>query len=88
MDSTEEQLEEETKKWLFKLEKEIPLIKSTGNIGEKIVNESLENINAYISDCKYFQGEDDWIRAFESIVYAWGIYETMVRLGAIDLKED
>jgi len=87
MDETEEQLELETKKWLIKLEKELPKVQSTGNVGEKIVKESMNNVNAYVSDCKYFQEQGDWIRAFESVVYAWGIYETMMRMGAIDVPD-
>ncbi|RLE09054.1 DUF357 domain-containing protein [Candidatus Aerophobetes bacterium] len=50
----------------------------------KGIDECTENIRAYISDCKYFLEKNDLINAFEAIVYAWGIYETLERLGLIE----
>ncbi|MBU0530345.1 MAG: DUF357 domain-containing protein [Candidatus Aenigmatarchaeota archaeon] len=88
MDETEESLKHETNKWLYKLEREIPLIFLTGSFDKQLTEDSITNIKAYLSDCKYFQEQSDWIRAFESIVYAWGIYETLVRLNAIDIKDE
>lgn len=87
MDETQSQLEQETKKWLFKMEQEIPKIRTTGSGDITLVKESFTNLNSYVSDCKYFQEQGDWVRAFEAIVYAWGIYETMVRLNVIDLED-
>lgn len=73
------ELKFETKKQLSKIEKEIKQIKSVNKKGVQF----LENINAYIADCKYFLEKNDFIRAFEAIVYAWGIYETCKELGIL-----
>ena len=83
MDTTEKSLLKETKKWLSRLEKKKcePLGKS------KEVREQVTNIRAYISDCKHFLGKKDYIRAFEAIVYAWGIWETLENLGLLKKQQ-
>ena len=80
---TNNTLKKETKKWLNKLEKEIKGIKPSGKVDPEKVRNSIENIHAYIKDCKYFLEKKDFVRAFEAVVYAWGIYETCKRLGLI-----
>lgn len=74
-------LEEETKKWLEKIEKEIKNIKIVGNVEKEKIDSVIENINAYISDCKHFMEKKDLINAFEAVVYAWAILETCQHLG-------
>lgn len=77
---TGEQLLKETVKWLEKLREEIKHVKLTKKLDKKAMSEVLENIHAYISDCEHFLKKNDLPNAFEAIVYAWGIYETCLRL--------
>ena len=72
MNPTEETLKKETEKWLARLEEKTKDIKLLDNNGKW----ALENVKAYISDCKHFQKKEDFVRAFEAVVYAYGIYET------------
>lgn len=84
MNPTDKLLESETKKWLRRLE-EKPLPKNH----DKAVEEQLVNVRAYISDCKHFLSKKDFIRAFEAIMYAWGIYETLLSMHLIkDSSQD
>ncbi|PSH00071.1 MAG: DUF357 domain-containing protein [Nanohaloarchaea archaeon SW_4_43_9] len=72
MNETEERLKEETEKWLEKLNFRIQK-------RDKSV-EQMENVLAYRDDTEHFLEEDDFIRAWESVIYAWGILETLERL--------
>lgn len=76
MDKTHEKLEKETEKWLEKLENQLE--------GKDKDVEQMENVLAYKEDTKHFLKEDDYIRAWESIIYAWGILETLERLGKFE----
>jgi hypothetical protein len=82
--ATDIRLKEETGKWLDKLEKEVRTIKPTGKIEKEKLDPVIENINAYISDCKHFLEKRDLINAFEAAIYAWGILETCQHLGLIE----
>ena len=79
----EARLERETRKWLIRIEKEVKAIRITGDFDRKKVEPVIENINAYISDCRHFLEKSDLINAFEAVVYAWGILETCQHLGII-----
>ncbi|OGI12410.1 hypothetical protein A3K64_01095 [Candidatus Micrarchaeota archaeon RBG_16_36_9] len=72
-----EKLQEETLKMLKKIEPMIDKIEINSKKGE----EMFTNMKAYISDSKHFLKEKDLIRAFESIVFAYGILETCIDLG-------
>lgn len=76
MDKTQEKLEQETKKWLNKLEDRVE------DRNEDV--EQMENVIAYRDDTYHFLEEEDYIRAWESVIYAWGILETLERLGKFD----
>lgn len=80
--NTSEQLEKETEKWLEKLEKEIRKIDEK-EIKNKLVSEEIVNIRAYISDCKHFLEKKDIVKAFEAVMYAWGIFDTLARMRLI-----
>jgi len=82
VDGTKNKLLEETKKWLSRIETEKYIV---NNESEEVKN-VLKNLKAYIDDCKYFLEQGDMIRAFEAIVYAWGIYETLLHLKIISRK--
>lgn len=73
---TQENLEAETRKWLEKLEDRLE------NCDESV--EQMKNVLAYRDDTYHFLEEEDYIRAWESVVYAWGILETLERLGKFD----
>ncbi len=79
MNNTQEKLEEETKKWLQKLEDRVEDRDSSV--------EQMENVEAYRDDTYHFLEEEDYIRAWESIIYAWGILETLERLGFFEEKD-
>lgn len=76
-------LEEETKKWLERIENEVKNIKISEEFEKEKIDSVIENMNAYISDCKHFLEKRDMINAFEAVVYAWAILETCQHLGVI-----
>jgi uncharacterized protein len=67
----EERLQQETEKWIAKLEQVVPTIKASSAEEKDVV----KNIVAYIEDSRYFSEEQDWIRAFEACIWAWAFYE-------------
>jgi len=76
MDKTQKKLKEETEKWLKKLNDRID--------GKDKNVEQMENVLAYRDDTTHFLEEDDYIRAWEAVIYAWGILETLERLEKFD----
>lgn len=80
MNETQEELEQQTKKWLDKLNDRL-------EERDKDV-EQMENVLAYRDDTHHFLDEEDYVRAWESVVYAWGILETLERLGYFEEKEE
>lgn len=76
VNETDEKLEEEAEKWLEKLQDRLK------NRDAEV--EQMENVLAYRDDTRHFLEEEDYVRAFESVVYAWGILETLERLGKFD----
>lgn len=73
MNETQEKLEKETRKWLEKLNSRLE------ERSEEV--EQMENVLAYRDDTTHFLENGDYVRAYESIIYAWGILETLERLG-------
>jgi hypothetical protein len=65
--SLEDDLREETLKWLEKAEE----------LFAKIHGEErfCDNISAYLQDSRYFLEQEDLIRAFEAVVWAWAWME-------------
>jgi len=85
MDKTGETLKKETEKWLSKLEKgrsRVHILKES-----KELKAVLKNLDAYISDTRHFLQKGDFIRAFEAIIYGWGILETCEHLGIVERKK-
>lgn len=76
MNKTQEKLEEETEKWLEKLNDRIE--------GKDKDVEQMENVLAYRDDTTHFLEEEDYIRAWEAVIYAWGILETLEKLGKFE----
>jgi hypothetical protein len=80
---TEIELRRQTMKWLRKLEKEIKHIESTGKLGKPEFKSLTTNMRAYVKDARHFIDKKDWVRAFEAVIYAYGILETCQRVGII-----
>ncbi len=55
--------------WLNKLEKKVEKIKDVKN------DDFLKNIQAYIIDTKHFLEQGDYVKAWELISFAWGLFE-------------
>jgi hypothetical protein len=72
MNKTQRKLKEETEEWLEKLEDRIEDRDSSVD--------QMENVEAYRDDTYHFLDEEDYIKAWESVIYAWGILETLERL--------
>jgi len=66
-------------KWLAKLEKKLEKTKPVGKKGEEL----LKNIQAYVYDTNHFLKQGDYIKAWESISFAWGMFETGEELEAL-----
>ncbi len=62
---------EEIEKWLSKLKRELRGIKPSSKEGK----EFLDNINAYIYDCEHWLREGDYVKSWELISFAWGLFE-------------
>jgi hypothetical protein len=78
-----EKLQEETLKMLKRIEPLIDKIELVDDKGE----EMLTNMKAYIADSKHFLHQQDFIKAFESIVFAYGILETCEDLGVFKIEK-
>lgn len=85
---TDEKLESETGKWLSKLEKQMKKsqLAKGSPLEKKVLDNSMTNVNAYVKDCKHFLSKKDYVNAFEAIIYAWGIFETLERMGLLVKK--
>ena len=81
------ELKAQTEKMLKDLEKETESIRIAGSADKKATKEALENLKAYISDCRHFREKGDLIRAYEAAVFAWGIYETLLWTGLVVKKQ-
>ena len=77
----EEALRSETEKWLARLEDAYSRFSPTGKLPEKDLKPIRDNIEAYIKDSRYFIQKNDLVRAFEAVVYAWGLLEACHHLG-------
>jgi hypothetical protein len=73
---TARQLEQETLKWMKKLEAEL---RSLQEPPAPQARDEMKNVRAYLSDCKHFLEKKDFLRAFEAIVYAWAIWDVLHR---------
>jgi len=74
-------LKKETSKWMNKLE----------NLNIKLKNpkkhDFLTNIEAYKLDAHWFFENDDFVRAFEAIIWAWAWIEIGEKEGFLEVKK-
>ena len=75
---------EDITKWLSRIEPVLENISPQNEKGDEI----LENVRAYVSDCKHFLKEGNLVLAFECMVHAWAILETARELGAVDFEDN
>ena len=76
--NTKEQLKQETKKWLSRIEKKMPKVRETAKNKNYV-----QNIKAYISDCKHFMKQEKYILSFEAVVWAWAWLQILRELKLI-----
>jgi hypothetical protein len=77
--SVEEELRNETLKWLGRIEEKIKNVEAANEKGQ----EFMRNIEAYISDSRYFLGINDLVRAFECVVWAWAWLEIGIEMNLL-----
>jgi hypothetical protein len=82
MDATGRRLEAEARKWLERLEKKRGSVRALADA--KGAKPAMENMDAYIRDCRHWLSKGDFVLAFEAVVYAWGILETLERTGFVE----
>ncbi len=75
-------LKKETNKWQKKLENKIKELEETNEEGKNF----LKNIKAYYKDSFHFEEEEDYLRAFESIIWAWAWFEIGKEYGFIKIS--
>jgi len=66
--------------WLTKLEKKLEKTKPIGKKG----GEFLKNIHAYIVDTEHFLSQGDYVKAWELVSFAWGLFEGGEELGILE----
>lgn len=75
---TKEELIIQTEKWLVKAREKRKKIEENDSS-----KPYLKNIDAYISDTVHFLEKEDYVRAFEAVVWAWSWMEILEQLGII-----
>lgn len=76
------EIKDETLKMIEKIKPLVEKIEVKDDKGE----EMLENMKAYIEDSKHFLGKENYVKAFEAIVFAYGILETCEELGVFKVE--
>ncbi len=79
----EETLRKETRKWLSRLDKAYAAFTPTGRLPDRELIPVRQNIEAYIRDARHFLDKGDLVRAFEAVIYAWGLLEACQHLGLV-----
>lgn len=68
----EDELKQEIEKWSKRLDEKIPETPASDDEGAKL----LENIRAYRKDSRHFLEQDDLMKSFECLIWAWALLET------------
>jgi len=76
LNRTQKELKQKTERGVDELDEEVE------ELSEDV--EQSENVFAYRDDTVHFLEQEDFIRAWEAVIYAWGILETLQRLGKTD----
>ena len=83
MDNLADTLRRETEKWLYRLKDAFSAFTTTGKLPDSDLVVIRKNIDAYIRDSRYFMSKGDLVRAFEAVVYGWGLLEACQHLGLV-----
>ncbi len=75
-----DELRSEAEKWLKRMKELLPRIKPKDERGKAF----LANIKAYVSDAEHFLEKGDLVRAFESVIWSYAIFETCKELGVLN----
>jgi len=70
---------EEIERWLKKLEDKL----NKARLIDEGRKDFLENIHAYVNDCKYWMDKGDYVKAWEVISFAWGLFEAGEEFGVL-----
>ena len=70
--------------WLKKLEKRV----EKTIVNDYKGNDLLINIKAYISDTKHFLEKGDYVKAWELVSFAWGLWEAGENLNIFKNQDD
>jgi hypothetical protein len=76
------EIKNEIVKMIEKIEPLIGRIEIKDERGE----EMLVNMKAYISDSKHFLGDENYLKSFEAIVWAWAILEICEELDILKIE--
>ncbi len=71
---------EEIEKWLSKLKKNLENVEANDKKGKDL----LENIQAYVYDTEHFLKKEDYVKAWEAISFAWGLFEAGIDLRKLE----
>ena len=80
--STDEELKNQTLKWLKKAEEKLSRVEKKDD-AEYIV----KNAQCYIKDANYFLGQKDFVRSFEAVIWAWAFLEIGQNCGLVLFKD-
>ncbi len=72
----EDELRQEIEKWYAKAVEKRKLLRLVDDAQEDF----LKNIDAYLLDSRHFLKQNDLIRSFEAVVWAWSIMEICLEL--------
>ena len=78
-----DRLIEETRKWLEKAKEE----RAKTVLIDAKKPDFLENIDAYISDSEFFLEHEEYVEAFEAVIWSWSHLEIGKDLGILAKKE-
>lgn len=76
------EIKDETLKMIEKIKPLVEKIEAKDDKGQ----EMLENMKAYIEDSKHFLGKENYLKAFEAIVWAFAILEICEELGVFRVQ--
>jgi hypothetical protein len=71
---------------IIKMHEKIEPLVDKIEVKDKKGEEMLENMKAYIADSKHFLSKKNYLKAFEAIVFAYGILETCEELGVFKVE--
>jgi hypothetical protein len=73
---------EEIERWLKKLEDKL----NKARLMDERRKDFLENIRAYVRDCRYWMDKGDYVKAWEVVSFAWGLFEAGEELEVLKLE--